>query len=677
MIHYYKNMSINTQLRAIVVICLFISFTVIATLVYNSSSKILVDNTLSGHKARITAIAQTVSQQFSAYLESTKALESSFEHGYLNNIQYTNSPASIAGHTVKDVTIEGKSIINDTSIVDNFLTDTGCISTLFLPTGNDWIRVSTSLKNPAGKRMVGSLLGQSHPGFSALTSGQDYYAQVSLFGKHYITYYSPLKDQNGNIAAIAFIGLPVENATKTLFNSLKNIIWGNTGETLVVSNNQATQGQYLLAGTQTKEDSILKETDANNNRIFSAIFDQPSGLLYYSSNNKGTTQHRYIVYTEVPGWNWKLIGGTNVEEVTEPTKEMLSFIIIISAIVGIATFAVISIFLHYTINPLVLLTRIMDRIGKGEVSLTMKSGDTSSKNEVVHLTNSVHDMTTKLSQLVNDIRSTSDSVSQQSTSVLTDASNGLQQADKQQAQIEQVVTAIEEMATSAKSVAEQVETIAENVREANESTQSGRQLVEVVCTDVAQLNDLLTQSAGAIKQVSTDSESIQSVTQMIDDIAEQTNLLALNAAIEAARAGEQGRGFAVVADEVRTLAHRTQTSVKDVVTIIDQLKSSTANAVSLMTSSQENAANVLDKSQDSGASLEAIAKQVHNIAIQADTIAATAEQQATVSGEVAESASEISSLNTASRETSAKTSQSASELDQLAENLKTQVNYFH
>lgn len=222
-----------------------------------------------------------------------------------------------------------------------------------------------------------------------------------------------------------------------------------------------------------------------------------------------------------------------------------------------------------------------------------------------------------------------------------------------------------------------MESIADNVRSANEDSQSGLSLVEGVCIDVAELNDQLDRSAHAIKQVNTDSESIQTVTKMIDEIAEQTNLLALNAAIEAARAGEQGRGFAVVADEVRTLAHRTQTSVKDVVQIIEKLKASTGNAVGLMSQSQQSANQVLDKAQEAGSSLEAIASQVHAIAAQAETIAATSEQQAQVSQEIAANAHSISDLNRQSRATSAQTSESAEELQKQANSLKSQVDFFH
>jgi methyl-accepting chemotaxis protein len=187
----------------------------------------------------------------------------------------------------------------------------------------------------------------------------------------------------------------------------------------------------------------------------------------------------------------------------------------------------------------------------------------------------------------------------------------------------------------------------------------------------------LRQSAEAIDKVSLESDNIQAVTRMIDEIAGQTNLLALNAAIEAARAGEQGRGFAVVADEVRTLAHRTQESVKEVVAIIDQLRLCTNSAVTMMSESQTKGQRVTEQATQAGLALESITMQVTAIAAQSEVIAATSEEQAHVSQEIAANATEISNLNQQSRDVVAKTSNSAATLQGLSGDLKQQVNYFH
>ncbi|WNJ97250.1 Cache 3/Cache 2 fusion domain-containing protein [Vibrio ruber] len=676
MIRYYQNKSINTQLRTIMLFCLIISFSTIALLVYRSAAGILLNSTLGDHQSKVEGIAQSISQQFFTYLDTTKTLESTFQNSYLKGLIWQDQVVDFRGYPVTDVTLNGKSVIGSTDVVDQFTRDTGAIATLFLPTGQDWVRVSTSLKNKQGARAVGTLLGQSHPGYEKLSRGEPYYAQVNLFGTHYLTYYNPIKNRQQQVVAISFIGVPVEEATTKLLRNLNHVKWGETGSTMVVDARENSQGKYLLSGESTQAGSILEERDSNGNIIFNDIFKHDNGLIRYQHSGRDGMQERYLVYTDIPGWEWKLLGGTSIDEITAGSQELLQLIVLISSLVGGATFVIIALFLSHTIKPLINLSHIMERLGQGEISLSIKTGAKETKNEIIRLYNSAAATMTQLSQLVGNIRSTSDQVQEQSADVLSDANIGLTQSERQHEQVEQVVTAIEEMATSAKDVAMQVEAIAENVRQANDNTQSGLNLVEDVCIDVAQLNDQLAQSSQAIDQLRTDSESIQTVTEMIDAIAEQTNLLALNAAIEAARAGDQGRGFAVVADEVRTLAQRTQTSVQSVVTIIDKLKHSTKNAVQMMQHSQNHADNMLTKSQDAGTSLETIAEQIHSIASQAQTIATTAEQQAQVSADVAQSASEISQLNQQGQKTNAKTAESASALQSLAEHLKHQVDFF-
>ncbi|PKF61183.1 methyl-accepting chemotaxis protein [Psychromonas sp. psych-6C06] len=660
----YKNRTVTVQMVSIISLCLVLGFSTIAVLVYKNISQVLLNRTLAEQQSRVSALATTISSQFGTYLENAEKLGSTFQHAYLRGLTLQNDVVIVNGHRVNNATINGVSVINHFDEVDLFYRDTGAIATLFLKSGDDFLRVSTSLKKENGQRAVGTLLGKQHDGYQSLTTGSPYYAKVDLFGDEYLTYYEPIKNNLGQIVAISFIGIPIGVATEEVFANLANIRWGETGESFVLSNAEKDKGSYLFP---TKNSAPLV------GKILSSLFNSEQGVVQYTDKSN---QASYLVYANVPGWQWKLVGGTTVAEITRESKQLLLTIITISALVGGFTLLIMIIFVGKMITPLKSLTGYMQRLGNGEVSFNVGETTPDSQNEVDKLIHGVHTMATQLNELVTGLRKNSNKLHQQSNSVAGNADSSLEMSQQQQMEIDQVVAAIEEIAATAQSSAQQIEEIASSVNIAKNDAHSGSSLVIEMTTDISELNSQLKASSEAIKKVSQESDNIQSVTKMIDEIAEQTNLLALNAAIEAARAGEQGRGFAVVADEVRTLAARTQESVKEVVTIMEQLRQCTSSAVNMMEKSEERGSIVTSHAFEVGESLKSIANQVVLIAEQSDAIAATSEEQALVTQEISANANRISTLNSDNHKAAVENADSATQLHRLSSDLSDKVAYF-
>jgi len=193
---------------------------------------------------------------------------------------------------------------------------------------------------------------------------------------------------------------------------------------------------------------------------------------------------------------------------------------------------------------------------------------------------------------------------------------------------------------------------------------------------IRELADFMGRIDEVFTQLGTQSEEIGSIVGNIQDIAKQTNLLALNAAIEAARAGEQGRGFAVVADEVRSLAQRTQSSAQEIETLVTSLQSSAGNSVSAMESSTTMASNTLERATATGATIERIARAVEDIKQYNSQIATASEQQTSVAEEINQNITSIRDVTDQSAASSNQTASSSSELARLGSDLQNLVSRF-
>ncbi|WP_417348042.1 methyl-accepting chemotaxis protein [Ferrimonas sp.] len=669
-----QNKSIGFQLCSIITVLIVIAFSLTGYLVYRESYQTLLDKALSEHQSKVQALSATLKQSFDGYLKEAKVLETAFQNQYLDGLQPAASRIELKGRSLRDLSVYGEPV-SDNRLVDAFTRDTGAVATVFVKEGNDYVRLSTSLTNLNGDRVVGTELTQTSAAYQALSRGTSYYNKVTLFGKQYLTYYAPIEGNNGTQIGASFVGLPVDQASQDLFDNLATIQWGDTGYSIVFDDSEAKRGMYIHHPLKENLTKNIIEL-ATEEKPFQKLFEGDTGVVRYPHIYNGITGEKYLVFAKVPGWNWVLSGGTFLDEVTKETGSLLTTIVLVASLAGLFTIVVVTWVLQRILRPLGQASDCMAALGEGRVSIDIPQVNGDSRNEITRLTFAMGQMAKQLNQLVGEIKTTSNDSNAAARLVAEHAQSNLGQSEQQQQQVDQMATAIEEMASSANAVAEQVEAVAHSVQTANQDSNAGSVLVTDMEQDINGLSDQLNDSTDAIRQVHEESRNIESVTTMIDTIAEQTNLLALNAAIEAARAGEQGRGFAVVADEVRQLAHRTQSSVQEVVSIISQLQQRIESAVSMMNASQNTSVSVKEKALAAGGALHNITGQINAIADMAQSMAATSEQQAQVSQEIAANATSVSELNRMTRDTSAQTADSAAELQQLSDNLDKQVAYF-
>ena len=246
----------------------------------------------------------------------------------------------------------------------------------------------------------------------------------------------------------------------------------------------------------------------------------------------------------------------------------------------------------------------------------------------------------------------------------------------QQAETEQASVAMAQMSASIAEISTNINESSEAAEEANSNASSGQQVVNEVVQGIVDLAGEVDTAADLITQVGQNSENISTVLDVIKGIAEQTNLLALNAAIEAARAGEQGRGFAVVADEVRTLASRTQESTEEINSIIESLQNGSGKAVKAMSVSREQARKLSDQASDASVTLNTIAQSVDQINRMSTEIAVAAEEQSSVTGTMNTSISHISELGGQNQQASEHTFKTGEELAGMASELEALVKHF-
>jgi methyl-accepting chemotaxis protein len=433
---------------------------------------------------------------------------------------------------------------------------------------------------------------------------------------------------------------------------------------------KSEKGKDLIAKAK---DSIATAKVANNKALDLALVGKKSEAISVIINEcQPMTKKVQQAFEELSKYEEEssAIGTDEARKVNGRATMLLIIIGVVALITGIAT----SYFLTRNIaTRLGRVTRAMGVVADGDLSTKLHI---YANDEIGELGNSINSMLDSLNKTVLSIKGTADQVASAAEQLHSTSEQMATGAEEVAAQSAAVATAGEEMAATATDIARNSSHAAEGARQANDLAINGSSVVQETIQGIQSIARRVKESAGAVETLGERSDQIGEIVGTIEDIADQTNLLALNAAIEAARAGEQGRGFAVVADEVRALAERTTRATKEISNMIKAIQSETKNAVAAMNQGVSEAERGASEAVKSDQALTEILRQIGEVSIQVSQIATAAEEQTVTNTEISTNIQQITGVVEETAKGTQETAQAASQLAHLAEELDALVGHF-
>ncbi|GGB71389.1 methyl-accepting chemotaxis protein [Shewanella inventionis] len=386
-------------------------------------------------------------------------------------------------------------------------------------------------------------------------------------------------------------------------------------------------------------------------------------------------QDMLIASSYIKSMDWYLVAQVPEAEVFALLEESAYQILIWTMLIAVV-FIVISISVAGSVSrPIAQVAEMFRNIGEGEGDLRQRL-PVNGEDEIAQLARGFNSFISKIQETVVEVAETSQQLGLSAIDVSNQAHQTLDDSHLQKDRTMMVVAAINEMGATVNEIAANAAQAAVTARDADTESVDGQKVVTRARTTINQLSKDVAQVGEVIESLATHTKSIGSILDVIRAISEQTNLLALNAAIEAARAGEAGRGFAVVADEVRNLASRTAASTNEVQTMIDKLQSEASRAVSAMTQSSSRSKEGVAAVDEASQSLSGISERIALISDMNIQVAAATEEQSTVVEDINRNVTEINDITQRTSDTAQAAAQASKALNQLASRLDVLVARF-
>jgi len=610
-----------------------------------------------GSEARL--LADQLNTFHSTLRDSTQRLSGLFEKRFSSGLTLqTDQQITVAALQTPALLLDGNPLNNNFDQVDDFRKMTAGVATVFVRSGDDFVRISTSLTKQDGSRAIGTLLDHKHPAYARLVAGQEYVGRALLFDRSYMTQYTPVKDAAGKVIAVLFVGFDYTDAQKAQFENLRNFRIGSTGSLALLDE----QNQWLVPPAG------VKDLDQASKTLADFVKQPGKGQIWQDGDNE-----IYTVAQSFPGGPWTVLASMPEAEISAVTwsvgtqlaiGSLLSMLIAVGAAIWL---------LRSKLKPLSDLVNQAEALGAGDLSVR---SNVTSHDEIGQLAGSFNKMGEALSTMVSHIRTAAQEVSSRAQALSGLSGGAYEGMEQQSGEITSMAGAVEEFSATALNIADNMGHTERLAQGNAQQTRIGRASMHEASASLEQIAGSLSSTATVIDTLGQRSQEIGGIVSVITSIAEQTNLLALNAAIEAARAGEQGRGFAVVADEVRNLASRTRQATDEISGMITSIQQETGNAISTMEQGNTLMQEGLSRNAKVAAALAQIDEQSRSAGEQFAAITTATQEQSNTATLLSSNLQSIALANSEQREVVSNLAVTAQELNALAADLRREVDRF-
>lgn len=548
----------------------------------------------------------------------------------------------------------------------------GVQMSLYHPVSGGYDLLASSIKLPSSLKRFDSAMSP----FAPLFQGQDAYLKQTIDNKDFYIKFQRVTDL-GETPLILASYYDYSQVLAQIRAKIGQIKIGSSGYIYVTDTGEK---ESVLTIHPSLVGESLYKLFPQLQSTFNKLYQSKAGNAVYSLQIQGKGEQARpskIYFNYVEGWDWVAVLKTYDDEYAALITDKLMPIIIISIIGAALLSLALCLQIAYALAPMKEITKGLSKLGRGQLSFRFKQlNPRSSHNEIDLLKRDITAMRDGLINVVKQVRTSSEQLIASSDSINSANSQLKNQASQSEQESLHVASAIAQVAQSIEEVANNSNQVSQETINASVISHKGNAAMQAVQATVAQLSEAFHQASDIIKEVETNSQGIGEVVDTINGIAEQTNLLALNAAIEAARAGEQGRGFAVVADEVRVLAQRTQSSTEQIRQVVERLQSNTQSAVDNMAMGNQQVLESIDQVADAGSLLVQIQESISEVETRMGSVAASTEEQSVASSQI--KVSTLSLKNSASETYSQAESsqQHTSDIKQLTNQLQNDLSAF-